>query len=249
MAMTEQQTQLVAAARSGDMKSFEQLYSAYCEKVYGFARMVLRNETDAEDVLQETFITAWRKLDTLENPEAFSVWIQVIAKNLCNMQLRRKNIAILLDAEQDIEDFDVEDSDDFLPAVYAEKAVLKERLDRIIDGLSDVQRETIVLYYVCGFSADEISRIMDCSPGTVKFRLFLARDAIKVEVRESENKTGQKYFGIEGIPMLPFGSLLQSHMQSLSIGQNAASAFLGTIKNSITNSTGMSAVNDTCTDN
>ena len=238
MTMTEQQIQLAIAARNGDIKSFEQLYAIYCEKVYSFARMILRNETDAEDVLQEAFITAWRKLDTLETPEAFSVWIQVIAKNLCYMQLRRKNIAILLDAEQDIENFDIEDSDDFLPAVYTERSDLKERFGRIIDGLSDVQRQAIVLFYFNELSVDEISKIMECSPGTVKTRLFLARKAIKAEVEEQERKTGQKFYGIAGIPMLPLGKLVQSHMESQSIGQSAANVSLNAIRNSISNTGG-----------
>ena len=101
MAMTEKQIQFVLAAQKGDVKSFEELYVIYYEKVYAFARMILKNENEAEDVLQETFITAWRKLDTLHTPETFSVWIQIIAKNLCYMQLRRKNISLLLDTDQD----------------------------------------------------------------------------------------------------------------------------------------------------
>ena len=91
MAMTEQQVQLVVAAQNGDVKSFEQLYAVYYDKVYGFARMILKNESAAEDVLQEAFITAWQKLNTLQTPVTFFAWIQIIAKNLCKMQLRRKN--------------------------------------------------------------------------------------------------------------------------------------------------------------
>ena len=72
MAMTEQQIGLVIAAKNGDVKSFEQLYTIYYDKVYGFARMILKNEKDAKDILQETFITAWRKLNTLETPATFA---------------------------------------------------------------------------------------------------------------------------------------------------------------------------------
>ena len=235
MAMTEQQIQLVMAAQKGDVKSFEQLYAIYYEKVYGFARMILRNETDAEDVLQETFITAWKKLDTLQTPATFSVWIQIIAKNGCNMKLRRKNIAILMDAEQDGENFEGAEDEEMLPAVYAEREDLKERLGRIIEGLSDVQRQTIVLYYFNELSVDEIADIMECSPGTVKSRLFLARNAIKAEVVEEERKTGQKFYGIMGLPMLPLGKFIQSHIKSMTIEPSAASTSLSTIKNTISN--------------
>ena len=244
MAMMEHQIQLVVAAQNGDVKSFEQLYAIYHEKVYGFARMILKNERDAEDVLQETFIAAWQKLNTLDSPPTFSVWIQIIAKNLCNMQLRRKNMVILLDAEQDIENFDTQESAEMLPAVYAERADLRERLGRIIDGLSEVQRQTVTLYYFNELSVDEISQVMECSPGTVKSRLFLARNTVKTEIEEQERKTGQKFYGIAGIPLLPFGKLIQSHMESLSINQSAASASLSAITNSIADSNGAGAVAD-----
>ena len=237
MAMTEKQIQLVLAAQKGDVKSFEELYAIYYEKVYAFARMILKNENEAEDVLQETFIAAWKKLDTLQTPETFSVWIQIIAKNLCYMQLRRKNISLLLDTDQDrIENFEIDDDKDFLPAVYAERDDLKERLGKIIEGLSDVQRQTIVLFYFNELSVDEISNIMECSPGTVKSRLFLARNAIRAEVEEQEQKTGQKFYGVIGIPMLPFDKFVQSHMESFSIGQNAAKNSFDAITNSINSS-------------
>ena len=235
MAMTEQQIQLVVAAQNGDVRCFEQLYAIYYEKVYGFARMILRNETDAEDILQETFITAWKKLDTLQTPATFSVWIQIIAKNACNMKLRRKNMAILIDAEQENENYEGVEDEEMLPAAYAEKADLKERLGRIIEGLSDVQRQTVVLYYFNELSIDEIADIMECSPGTVKSRLFLARNAIKAEVVEEERKTGQKFYGIMGIPMLPLGYFIQSHIKSMSIEASAANISLSTIKSSISN--------------
>ena len=230
--MTEQQIQLVIAAQNGDMKSFEELFAVYYKKVYGFARMILKNETDAKNVLREAFVTAWRKFDTLESAQAFSLWVQKITKNLCNIQLKRKNMAILLDAQKEIEDFDTEESENFLPALYTERADLKERLGRIVDDLSDVQRQTIVLYYYNELSVDEISSFMECSPGTVKTRLFLAKNAIKTEVEEKENKTGQRFCGA-GIPMLPFSKLIQSHLESLSIEQGAADISLDQITNSI----------------
>ncbi|MCL2756647.1 MAG: sigma-70 family RNA polymerase sigma factor, partial [Coriobacteriia bacterium] len=241
MAMTEQQIKLVVAAQNGDSKSFGDLFALYYDKVYALIRMILKNSNDAEDVLQETFITAWRKLNTLETPLTFSVWIQVIARNHCNMVLRKKNMAILLDAEQEIEDFDTEDSSDLLPAVYTERADLKERLGRIIDGLSEVQRQAIVLYYFNGMSVSEIADMMECSVNTVKTRLYLARKAIRSEVEEQERRSGEKFYGLAGIPMLPFGNVMYAHLQSLSIGKGAASVTLQAIMNSISGSGGAAA--------
>ena len=233
MAMTQQQVQLVTAAQNGDQKSFEALYGIYYGKIYALARMILKNESNAEDVLQDTFITAWRKLGTLKTPETFSVWLQIIAKNLCNDQLRKKNIAILLDADRDIEDFDAEDTEELLPAIYTERADLKERLGRIIERLSDVQRQAIVLYYYSGLSVEEISDVMECGVNTVKTRLYLARRTIRAEIEEEERKSGERFFGIIGVPMLPFGRLIAAQMESL-----VPSASFGTIANSIAKTTG-----------
>ena len=239
MAMTEQQVQLVVAAQGGDIKSFEQLFSIYHENVYALARMIVRNANGARDILQETFITAWRKLNTLETPPLFSVWIQTIARNLCNMQLRKKYLAILLDAEQDIEKVDTEESDEWFPAVYAERADLKERLGRIIDSLSEVQRQTVVLYFFNKLSVEEISGVMECSVHTVKLRLFLARKTILSEAEEQERKTGQKLCGMDDIPMLLLGKLIQLQMEALLIGRNEVTASLSAIRKTISNPKGM----------
>jgi len=236
--MTQPQIQLVTAARSGDVKSFEELYVIYHGKIYALARMILKNEANAEDVLQDTFITAWRKLNTLKEPATFSVWLQIIAKNLCNDQLRKKNIAILLDSEKDIENFDDEETEELLPAIYTERADLKERLGRIIDRLSDVQRQSIVLYYYNGLDVGEISEVMECGINTVKTRLYLARKTIRSEIEEQERKSGERFFGIMGIPTLPFGRLMVSQMEAMSISQGAAGATLGAITDSIAKTTG-----------
>ncbi|MCL2671793.1 MAG: sigma-70 family RNA polymerase sigma factor [Clostridiales bacterium] len=241
MAMTEQQVQLVIAAQNGDMKSFEALFAIYYDKVYALARMIIRNGSDAEDILQETFVSAWRKLHTLQTPQTFSVWVQVIARNLCHMQLRKKNLAILLDAEQDMENFGAEESEEMLPAVYAERADLRERLGRIIDGLSEVQRQAIVLYYFNGLSVEEIADVMECSANTVKTRLYLARKAIRSEVEEEERKSGEKFYGLIGIPLLPLGKLIQTHMESLTGRQVAYNASWHAISDAIASSHGAGA--------
>ncbi|MCL2045004.1 MAG: sigma-70 family RNA polymerase sigma factor [Oscillospiraceae bacterium] len=238
MAMTQQETDLVISAQSGDTDSFEMLYDIFCDKVYAFARMIMRNASDAEDVLQEAFITAWQKLETLKTPATFSVWIQVIAKNLCNMQLRKKNVAILLDAEQEVESLSSMESDELLPAAYAEREDLKERLGMIIESLSEVQRQAIVLYYFNEMSVDEIAEVMECSANTVKTRLFLARKAIKSEIEEQERKSGEKLYGVTGILMLSFGVVFKSHIETLSLGQSVIEGTKGAITQFISSGNG-----------
>ena len=90
MAMTEQQIALAANAMQGDEQSFSQLYQLYYQKVYALAFQTLKNAADAEDVLQITFIKAWKSISRLNDPAAFNTWIQRIAVNECTTLLRRR---------------------------------------------------------------------------------------------------------------------------------------------------------------
>ena len=231
--MTQNEINLVNAAKGGDSRAFEELYVNYYNKVFALARMTLKNESDAEDILQQAFINAWRNLGSLTNPAAFNTWLQKITLNLCHSLLRRKNIAILLDAESDISDFSDIESDELLPAVYAERDDLRYRLGKIIEGLSDVQKQTITLYYFSELNVEEIAYIMDCSAGTVKTRLFLARKAIRAEVEEQERISGQKFYGVTGIAMLGLGQLLARQIGAQTLSPAASAGILQNISHAI----------------
>ena len=226
MAMGEREIALVVSAKGGDSKAFEELYNFYYSKIFALARTTLRNESDAEDILQQSFISAWRNLHSLINPEGFNTWLQKITLNNCYSLLRKKNITILLDADSDIDNFGEDISDELLPAIYAERDDLRKRLGKIIDSLSDVQKQTIVLYYFNEQKVEEIAYIMECNVSTVKTRLFLARKAIRSEVEEEERRSGEKFYGIIGIPMLPFGDMLAQYIQSQMLSIEASTSML-----------------------
>jgi len=214
MAMDEREVTLVAAAKTGDKKAFGELYNRYYEKIFALARMTVKNDTNAEDILQNTFINAWKSLSTLTDPSEFNTWLQKITLNLCYNLLRKKSLAILMDAESDIEEFSEDPSDEFLPAIYAEREDLRKRFGKIIDDLSEVQRQTITIYYFNEQKVDEIAYIMECNIDTVEKRLFLARKAIHMEVEEAESRSGEKIYGIADIPLLPLSSLLAQQFES-----------------------------------
>jgi len=214
MAMNEYDINLVTSAKNGDTRAFEELYDRYYGKIFALACMTVKNEADAEDILQQAFLSAWRNMHALTSPEAFSTWLQKITLNQCYSLLRKKNIKILMDAESETEDFTEDESDEFLPAVYAERDDLRSRLGKIIDSLSEVQKQTVVLHYFNEQKVEEIAYIMECNVGTVKSRLFLARKAIRAEVEEEERKSGEKFYGVAGIPMLSLGSLLNGHFEA-----------------------------------
>ena len=241
MPMTDYEQALVFAAKNGNEKSFEELYKIYYQKVYSLAKATLKNDADAEDVLQQTFILAWKNISSLEDNSAFNTWIQRITLNQCYSLMRKNKPEISIDEENDEHGVLELESDLMLPEVYAQQEDLRIRLGRIIDGLSEVQRQTVQLFYFDNMSVEEIAGVMDCSVGTVKSRLFLARKAIRTEIEESERKTGTKFYGIAGIPMLAFGKLFASQAEATSIQASSAiasyskitSEIFGTAKNII----------------
>ncbi|MDR1183761.1 MAG: sigma-70 family RNA polymerase sigma factor [Coriobacteriales bacterium] len=172
------QVALVRAAQRGDITSFEKLYRHYYQKVYVVARATLKDPHEAEDILQQTFVTVWKKLGTLRQPAAFPVWITRIAVNACYSLLRNRNIPLPVDAYEDMveqEDFDEE----IMPVTQVERADLRERLAQVIDSLSDLQRQAIAMYYFEGFKVEEIANATGSTVNTVKVRLHAARKAIK----------------------------------------------------------------------
>lgn len=228
---------LVIAAKNGDIECFEELYKLYYDKIYALALTIVKNSADAEDVLQVTFVKAWQNIEKLENVSAFNTWLQRIAINQCNSMLRKSNKQeySINDEGDDGELLQIE-SDLMLPEQYAERDDLSIRLRAIIDELSVVQRETILLYYYNELSVEEIAQIMDCSEGTVKSRLFLARKAIKTEIEEQEKKTGEKFYGIAGVALIPFGGLFIREIKRIIISGNEAANIYSSISNTLFNS-------------
>lgn len=168
MPMSKTEEAVVFAAKNGNTKCFEELYKLYYEKIYALALTVTKKPSDAEDVLQITLVKAWQNIDKLDNPSAFNTWLQRITINQCNSMLRGSKQNYSIDDEGDNGKLPQIESDLLLPEQYTERADLSVRLKAIIDELSAVQRETILLYYFNDMSIEEIAQTMDCSEGTVK---------------------------------------------------------------------------------
>ena len=200
---------LVLQAKNGNAEALNTLLEANKNYIYAIAFALLKNKEDAEDAMQQALITVWHSINTLENTEAFESWLYRIAHTRSmNILKSRKNSEIIIDSDiADDPRFDYFESELMLPQEYAERNDLKERLFQIIDSLSAVQRETIVLHYFHDKAVSEIAEIMDCSQGTVKSRLYLARNTIKSEIEEQERKSGEKFFGV-AIGTLPMGKFI-----------------------------------------
>ena len=214
MLNAEEKTALIEQAKNGNVDSLNVILDTYKSNVYAVAFAMLKNKEDAEDATQQALITIWRNIHHLKKIEAFETWLYHIAyTRSLNILKSRSHYEVAENDSDDIYTSEVEENELFLPSEYAEREDLRERLFRIIDSLSAVQRETIVLYYFDDKNVTEISEIMDCSEGTVKSRLYHARNYIKNSITEQEEQSGEKFFGI-ALDTLPIGQLITESVKA-----------------------------------
>lgn len=214
MLNAEEKTALIEQAKNGNVDSLNVILDTYKSNVYAVAFAMLKNKEDAEDATQQALITIWRNIHHLKKIEAFETWLYHIAyTRSLNILKSRSHYEVAENDSDDIYTLEVEENELFLPSEYAEREDLRERLFRIIGSLSAVQRETIVLYYFDDKNVTEISEIMDCSEGTVKSRLYHARNYIKNSIMEQEEQSGEKFFGI-ALDTLPIGQLITESVKA-----------------------------------
>jgi RNA polymerase sigma-70 factor (ECF subfamily) len=172
---------LVHAAQRGDQRAFAQLVEKYEARVYNLARKMMRDPQDAEDVLQETFISVFRHLKDFQGDSSFSTWLYRIATNASLMKLRgRKTPSLSLD-----EPVELEDGDSALPreivdwGITPEEALLsgevRAQMDAAVDALPESLRAVFVLRDIEGLSVQETAEVLSLSVPNVKTRLHRAR--------------------------------------------------------------------------
>ena len=175
---------LVRRAKLGDLPAFDELVCRYQERVYATIYHMTANHEDAHDLAQESFIKAYQALKTFKGDSSFFTWVYRIAINkTINFLKQRKNKTHI--SLNDL-DFNAEHDTDLM-ALSSEKtprrdvnlAELQEKLNAAMQKLSDVHRLVVTLHDVHGLSHEEISKIMDCNTGTVRSRLFYARQQLQ----------------------------------------------------------------------
>jgi RNA polymerase sigma factor (sigma-70 family) len=176
---------LVAAVRRGDDRAFEALYSRYQRRIHAYVLGMVKDHGRAEDVTQEVFVSALRRMRETERPIAFKPWIYEIAKNACIDQFRRSRRA---------EEVSLQADDGFAPADYGKlvgsdpspdmAVAAKQDLDNLcgaFGGLSDTHHEILVMRELEGFSYREIGERMGMSRPAVESTLFRARRRLTEE--------------------------------------------------------------------
>jgi RNA polymerase sigma-70 factor (ECF subfamily) len=177
------ETILVKKAKKGDKAALSQLVNVYSGKIYNLALRILRNKEDAEDILQETFLTVVEKLHTFDGRSGFFTWIYRIATNASLMKLRRKKL-VFQDIGDDTEYADSIENRVFVdwtqdPSINIYDEEVKKKIDEAVNKLSDIYRSVFVLRDIEGLSIKETSAILNITEENVKIRLRRARQFLR----------------------------------------------------------------------
>jgi RNA polymerase sigma-70 factor (ECF subfamily) len=180
--------QLVERVQRGDKAAFDLLVSKYQRKIFRLLSRLIRDPTEIEDVAQEAFIKAYRALPNFRGESAFYTWLYRIAINTAKNYLVSLGRRAPTTTEADIEDAETFDDGDHLRDLNTPDSMLltkqvAEAVNRAIDQLPEDLRTAIVLRELEGLSYEEIAESMRCPIGTVRSRIFRAREAIALELR------------------------------------------------------------------
>jgi RNA polymerase sigma-70 factor, ECF subfamily len=185
---------LVSAAQTGDVHAFEELVRRHQKRMLNIAYRMIGNYEDACETVQETFLSAYRSLKRFRKEAAFSTWLGKICLNharnrLMQTRSRSRHEVQTLDEKREAEESSAsvrETPSDRLSVIeQMERKELEEKLQECMNRLDDDYREVIVLRDIQGFSYEEIGDILKIADGTVKSRLFRARDALKESLKKA----------------------------------------------------------------
>jgi RNA polymerase sigma-70 factor (ECF subfamily) len=185
----EREEVLVRRSRRGDLKAYDDLVRRYQERIYATIYHMTSNHEDANDLAQESFIKAFQALGSFKGGSSFYTWLYRIAVNkTINFLKQRKNRTHM--SLNDL-DFNAEHDPDLMalishktPQRDAGLNELQEKLNAALLKLSEQHRLVVVLHDVQGQSHEEIAKVMDCNIGTVRSRLFYARQQLQSELAD-----------------------------------------------------------------
>ena len=187
MAKSVTDQELIERVKKGEKAAYDLLVLKYQQRIINLVSRFVRNHSDALDVTQEAFIKAYRALPNFRGESAFYTWLYRIAvntaKNYLAQQSRRPN-----ESDHDVSEIEqIEGSDALKEQATPENLLLRDELQatvlKAIENLPEDLRSAIMLREVEGLSYEEIATVMECPIGTVRSRIFRAREAIDNEMR------------------------------------------------------------------
>lgn len=184
-AVDQADRELVRRAQSGDKVAYDDLVQRYQERIYATIYHMTSNHEDASDLAQDVFVRAWTALRSFKGDSSFYTWIYRIAVNrTINFLKQRRNRSTHLS----LNDLEVGTENDpemvelvshRTPRRDAALSELQQRLNSALQKLSEEHRTVVTLHDVQGLAHEEIAQILKCNPGTVRSRLFYARQQLQ----------------------------------------------------------------------
>lgn len=180
---------LVEASRNGDLQAYDELMQRYHGRIYALLYHMTSNKEDAEDLLQEVFLKAYQSLPKFRGQSSFYTWVYRIAVNraINFVKKRQRKSALSLDhvdlgVERDPAFVEMASGD--TPSRQATLSELQEKLNSALQTLSEKHRIVVVMHDIQGIPHNEIAETLNCSPGTVRSRLFYARQQLQAELSD-----------------------------------------------------------------
>ncbi len=184
--------EILSEVAGGDVEAYGKLVHRYRGRLYNFVFRFVGDPETAEDIVQETFLRAFRKRTEYKAIANFSTWLFTIAGNLAKSELRRRKRWRLFSVDRDEESdtgLDLPD-ESFRPDTVTESSITDVQIQRAIDTLSDNYRQVVLLRDVDGLSYQEVSEIVNCPVGTVKSRVSRARMKLQQKLRNEGRDVG-----------------------------------------------------------
>lgn len=228
--MKKSMEELVQLAQEGNQDAIAELYEQTYNSVYQSVRVIIKDEEEALDIVQDSYIKGFQNLDKLGDPQKFQAWMKAIAANCARDYLRKKKPALFSERiDEDGEEIDLRHQDDCLdhmPEEIIDRQETTRLMNDILGTLKAEQRLAVVMYYYEEMSIREIAETLGCSENTVKSRLKYARDKIEVEVRKLEKK-GTKLYSLAPIPFFTW-LLRMAKQQGIAFALDGLDAVMAT---------------------
>ena len=185
--MTWTDEDLVARSRGGDLESFNQLILRWERPIYALAYRVIGREEDARDVVQETFLRAFRALPGFKGQAKFSSWLYRIALNLCRDWIRRRRRSPLVELPEGVDPIELATEQGPVETVedLASRKELSEAVAEAMSLLPEEQRTAIILKEYHGMTFQEIADLQGCPLSTVKTRLYQGLSVLRRNLEKS----------------------------------------------------------------
>ena len=169
---------LVARCRAGDMDAFEMLYNQHSARIYSLASRMAGSADEGEDLMQEIFLQAYRKIGSFKGEASIGTWLYRLGLNHCldfvrSRQAKMNKLTETLDAETSFE-----------PTARRETPIARMDLERAVERLPEGCREAFVLHDVEGFGHREIADLLDIAEGTSKSQVFKARAKLRAWLKK-----------------------------------------------------------------